>query len=212
MTGALFGLLTAVFFSGVGYYLLQRRYKDLEKSKLQEVENLRQQIEREIEAERKDLLLQVKDEALSSRQAVEQEARNQRAEMQRLERRLAQKEEALEKQMAVLSSREDALREKDRSLDVERVSLTAQIEKCREDLQAIARLSRDQARARLMKEIEAEARHEAAHLIHQIEEEARREGELRARGIVTTAIQRLAVDHVSETTVSVVPLPSDDIK
>jgi ribonuclease Y len=210
--GALAGLLTAAIVSFIAYFLFQRRQKSLDHSKSQEIENAKQQIARELETERKDLLLQTKDEALRLRQEVEQEAREQRAELQRLERRLAQKEEALDKQSAILEVREESLREKDRSLDEERASLAARLDQCREDLQTVARLSREQAQARLMKEIEAEARHEATHLIHQIEEEARNEGERRARAIVTTAIQRLAVDHVSETTVSVVPLPSDDIK
>jgi len=212
IAGALVGLLVAVIFSFIAYYLVRNKEKRLEESKRQEIEKIRQEIAREFDAERKDLLLQTKDEALRLRQDVEQEAREQRAELQRLERRLAQKEEALDKQTAILEAREESLREKDRSLDEERNTLSARLDQCREDLQTIARLSRDQARTRLMKEIEAETRHEAAHLIHQIEEEAKGEGERRARGIVTTAIQRLAVDHVSETTVSVVPLPSDDIK
>ena len=210
--GAAIGLVVAIVLSTIAYFIIQRRCDSLLARRQEEKDVITEELTRKFEAERKDLLIQVKDEALKLRETMEQEAREQRADLQRLERRLAQKEEAIDKQAAILDAREESLRDKDRSLDQERASLAGRLAQCQEDLERIARISRDQARARVMKDIEAEARHEAAHLIHLIEEEARIEGERRARSIVTTAIQRLAVDHVSETTVSVVPLPSDDIK
>ena len=85
-------------------------------------------------------------------------------------------------------------------------------EKHKTELERIAGLSMDDARTALMKETEDRARHDLARLVLQIEMEAKAEGDKRARSIITTAIQRIAADHVSETTVSVVPLPSDDVK
>lgn len=212
IAGPAIGLLTAVVFSVIISYFIHLRYKGLLARRREETDREKEDLTRKFEAERKDLLISAKDEALRLRENLEQEAREQRADLQRLERRLAQKEEAIDKQAAILDAKEEGLREKDRGLEKERAELAGRLSQCQDDLERIARISRQEARTRLMKDIEAEARHEAAHLIHQIEEDARREAESRARSIVTTAIQRLAVDHVSETTVSVVPLPSDDIK
>jgi ribonuclease Y len=205
------GLITLVIGAIVVWITIQKSRMQLaaERRMLQET---KERMERDHEDRHKDVLLQLKDEALQMHAEVEQETRTVRADLQRLERRLIDKEEVLEQQRRELQGERDALHARDHEIKLERLAVGALSEERRAELVRIAHMTEDDARSLLRHEMEAAARHEASHLIHQIEEEARVEGQRRARNIVTLAIQRLAIDHVSETTVSVVPLPSDDVK
>jgi ribonuclease Y len=172
----------------------------------------RQEIERAAEAEKKEVLLAARDEAHVIRQAAEQEAREQRAQVQRQEERVGHREEALDRRLQGLEQRETVLKARDEELhhlhEEARVLLLRQ----QQALEQAGGMSREEARAFLLKQVEADLRLDASRLVKQIEEEAREEGGNRARQIVVQAIQRCAVNQVSETTVSVVPLPSDEMK
>lgn len=172
----------------------------------------RQDIEREAEALRKETLLAARDEAHVIRQAAEQEARELRAQVQRLEERVGQREEALERRLGTLEGREADIKSHEREIQRLYEEATAQIVRQRDELERISGLSPDEARVFLLKQLEDELRLDAARMVKQIEEEAREEANRRARQIIVQAIQRCAVDQVSETTVSVVPLPSDEMK
>ena len=182
----------------------QRRLEDLSKQK--------EEAEREIEARRKEALVAAKEEVYRLRAEMERENREKRAEIGRLERRLATKEETLERRGEGLERREGALAEKEVEADRLREELKNLVTRQRADLERVAGLASEEARAQVLKAVEDESRLDAARLIREIEEKAKEEGERRARNIVTLAIQRCAVEQTTETTVSVVPLPSDDLK
>ena len=144
---------------------------------------------------------------------MENENREKRAEIQRLERRLAQKEENLDRRADSLEgagTSDTGARSADRSVCGRRWRRL--LAKQRQELQRLAGLSQEEARALFLKNIEDDSRHDAAKLMRDIEETARRDGERSARQIVTDIIQRVRVDQTSETTVSVVPLPNDEMK
>ena len=164
------------------------------------------------EARQKELLIEAREEALRLRTEVELDNKDKRAEMQRVERKLAQKEEILEDKLSSLDDQREALALQERAAQQHLQEAWDLKEQQRIELARVAGLSAEDARAVLMKDVENQARHDLARLVMQIENEARAEGEKRARSIVATAIQRIAADHVSETTVSVVPLPSEDVK
>ncbi len=164
-----------------------------------------EEAEREAKAIKKEALSEARAEANRIKQEAERDIREKRNEVQRMERRLEQKEDALTKKLEGLSRKEEELRQRQEELDRLRDEAMAR-------LQEIAGLTAEQARELLLKELEVEVQHRAGLLIKSYEEKIRREAERRAREILTTAIQRCAVDHTSEMTVSVVALPSDDMK
>jgi ribonuclease Y len=172
----------------------------------------REDIDKELEAHRKEVLLAAKEESLRIRSDAEQEIREKRAEIGRQERRLAQKEETLDKRTDILERRETILTEREVEADRLRGELNNLLLRQRSELERVANLSSEEARTYVLKHVEDETRMDAARLIRDIEEEAKREGDRRARNTILLAIQRCAVEQASETTVSVVPLPSDDLK
>ncbi len=177
-----------------------------------EAGKLRDDIQREIETRRKEVLLEARDEAHRMRAEVDNENREKRADIQRLERRLTQKEEQLDRRIDGLDRKEKALVTKETEVDKIRGELEGVLAQQRTELQRVAGLTADEAKQLLLKAVEDETRHDAARLIRDIEAQAREEADKRARDIVTLAVQRCAVDQTSETTVSVVPLPGDEMK
>ena len=177
-----------------------------------EARRLKEQTEKEIETKRKEVLIEAKDEAHRIRAEVDRENRDRRADIQRLERRLTQKEEVLDRRLENLERKEKALTAKEQEADKLRQETSDLIQKHREELQRISGLSVEEAKTLLLKMIEDETKHEAARLIRDIESQAREEADKKARNIISLAIQRCAVDQTSETTVSVVPLPNDEMK
>lgn len=167
---------------------------------------------REVEARRRELDIEAKSAALTYRAEVEAELKETRADLTRMERRLDQKEDALDRRLAALEEREQRLA--DRAAEVERRhdEIEQMVRSQRAELERISQLSEAEARAMLLQAVEDEMRLETARLLKDRLDEAEREAERRARSIVTLAIQRCAVEQVAETTVSVVPLPSDEMK
>ncbi|MCW3096971.1 MAG: metal dependent phosphohydrolase, partial [Chthonomonadaceae bacterium] len=149
---------------------------------------------------------------LQLRAEVENENREKRAEIQRLERRLSQKEENLDRRTDAQEEKERELRTRELHLQASRAEVEAHQIQHKQELQRLAGLSREEARQLFLKNVEEESRHDAAKLMREIESTAKRDGERKARQIVTDIIQRCSVDQVSETTVSVVPLPNDEMK
>ena len=201
------GLLLFAFYS---YYLKPQRDR-LQKQQAA-LDTEREQLAAQTEARRKEMLIEVREEALHLRGEAEQEHKDKRAEWQRVERKLAQKEETLDEKLAGLDSRHELIAVQERAAQTHLQEAWDDKERQKAALERVSGLSAEDARALLMKDVENQARFDLARLVMQIEAEARAEGEKRARGIITVAMQRIAADHVSETTVSVVPLPSDDVK
>ncbi|HLJ54961.1 MAG TPA: Rnase Y domain-containing protein, partial [Chthonomonadaceae bacterium] len=188
------------------------RVEELVRERLVEADRMKEAAQQSIESARKQAQLETKEAELQLRSEVENEHREKRAEIQRLERRLAQKEETLERRVDLLESRESQLHERDAAVAAARQEADALLQQQRDVLQRLAGLSREEARALFLKTVEDESRHDAAKLMREIEDAARRDGERRARRIVSDVIQRCSVDQTSETTVSVVPLPNDEMK
>jgi ribonuclease Y len=152
------------------------------------------------------------EELVRLRERLEQELAERRAEIGRLEERILQREESLERRLGDADARERALNERELTFQRRSEELEHAATEHVRALEGVAGMSRAQAKQALMKEIEADARHDVARHVRQAEEEARRDAVRRARSILSAAMQRLAAGHAAETTVSLVELPSDDMK
>lgn len=161
---------------------------------------------------KKEMILEAKEEVFKTRTEAEKENRERRAELQRTERRLFQREESLEKKLDGLEQREKELNKRESGLEKAEADIAALHDQQMAELERISGLSMEGAREILLENVEREARHDAALLLRDIEAKTREEADKRARNIVSLAIQRCAADQVAETTVSVVPLPNDEMK
>jgi ribonuclease Y len=168
--------------------------------------------EREAEKLTREALGVVKDEIGGMRREAEQEVRSRREEMKRSEQRLTQKEETIEKKLADVETRATEMDDRDKTLQKVRQQLEQAAEQHRQQLEAVARMTSQEAREALVTQVVDEAKRQAMSTVREIENRAREEGEERARKIVTIAIQRVASEQTAESTVSVFSLPSDDMK
>jgi ribonuclease Y len=156
--------------------------------------------------------LEAKEEVHRLRSELERESRERRNELQRLERRLVQKEEILDRKSEGIERKEENLAKKEQEIEKLRAELSGIYAKQVEELERLSGLTSEEARNILLASVEEEIKHETALMIKEIEAQAKEEADKRAREIITQAIQRCAADHVAETTVSVVPLPNDEMK
>jgi len=166
----------------------------------------------EAKAQSKEILLEAKDQALELRQEIEKEEKKRRVELQHQERRLQQRNENLDQRLESYERRERKLAATERRAEETRNQLEAVKEKQLRELERLSCLSQKEAEALLLERVESGVRQDAARVIREVEMATREEANKKARGIIALAIQRLASDEVAETTVSVVPLPSDDMK
>ncbi|OAT86696.1 ribonuclease Y [Desulfotomaculum copahuensis] len=164
------------------------------------------------EAKKREAILEAKEEVLKLRNEMERENKDRRSELQRLERRLVQKEETLDRKIEGIERKEETLNRKEAEIDQIKTSLQEVYQQQVGELERISGFTSEQARQQLLSDVEKEVQHEAALMIKEIENKAREEGEKKAREIISLAIQRCAADHVTETTVAVIPLPSDEMK
>ena len=164
------------------------------------------------ESKKKELLLEAKEEIHRSRTEYEKEVKERRAELSKQERRLQQKEETLDKKTDAFERKEEELAKKLQKV-ADTQAKADEICKAQQDtLEQISGLTQDQAKAYLLQSVEDEVRHERAMKIKEIEAQLKDEADEKAREILSTAIQRCAADHAAEVTVSVVPLPNDEMK
>ncbi len=202
------GVLCAAGGFGVAYLVTRKQQTDFAKEAEIKIEAMLA----EARAEEKDILLKAKDEALKTRTAAEQEAREARNESQRAERRLAQKEENIDRKVESIEQREKQITGKEQEAETAK----AEVERLRQEqvqqLERVATMNRDEAKAQLLQAVETEIRAEANKRVREIEFETKEEAEAKARKIIALAIQKYASDQVSESSVSVVPLPSEDMK
>ena len=193
---------------GVSYALLRRRQTD--GSHVLEVKA--QQTVLEAETQAKEKLLEAKEEAVKVRTAAEQEAREYRAQSQQIEKRLLQKEENLDRKGEDLNRRERELGNQQKALDEIKTKLEESFREQEKELQRIANMTRQEAQGILMAQVEQDLRNEVARKVRESELAARDESDRRAREIVTESIQRIAADQTAEVSVSVLPLPTDELK
>jgi len=189
-------------------YVAEARIRSAEEAARRIIE----EAQKEAEAKKREAIVEAKDEAFRLKREAEHEIREQRAELQRLERRLIQREESQDRKAEALEQRERALSEKEVELSKARDEVNAVFARHRAELERISGLTAEQAREQLLRQIEEAARDDALQIVKKIEAEAREEADRRAREIIALAIQRCAADHTADVTVSVVPLPSDDMK
>ena len=168
--------------------------------------------ERTADSKKREALLEAKEENQKLRQELEKELKERRNEISRQERRINQKEETLDKKTETLERKEQSLNGRLRSLDKKEHEITEIKQKQTEELERISGMTREEAKNILVREIEVSARHDAAVMVKEIEQEAKDTAEKKAKNIVALSIQKVAADHVAETTVSVVNLPSDEMK
>ncbi|HZU78037.1 MAG TPA: ribonuclease Y [Dehalococcoidia bacterium] len=166
----------------------------------------------EAETRQKEVLLEAKEEAIRLRTQTELELRERGNEVQRQERRIVQKEESLDRKAEAFERRERALAAREQELEETRAKLEELRAQRLAEIERIAQLSSQEARDLLMAEVEREVREDAVRRVQQIEAEYRETANRRAREILVAAIQRVSSDVTAETTVSVVPIPSDDMK
>ena len=178
----------------------------------QKAKNLILDAENRSETMKKEAILEAKEEAHRLRSEAERDARERRAEVQRSERRLIQKEEALDRKIANIEKKEESITHKEQTLIDKQKELDAFIAKQTEELERISGYTAEEAKAILLSSMEKEVRHDASIMIKEIESKAKEEADKKAKYIITGAIQRCAADHVAESTVSVVNLPNDEMK
>jgi len=166
----------------------------------------------EATAKNEDMLAKAREEAVKVRQASETDSRERRYELQRLERRFSQKEERLDRKLESVERRERGLADREKEVEDIKVQLEELRSKEVHQLELVSGLSSEEAKQQLLQAVELEISEEASRRVREWEERIKDEADDRAREILATAIQRCATDVVSETTVSVVPLPSDDMK
>jgi len=198
------------FFAGVTYR------KKVAESKLGSAEvhaeNLIEEAKRNAEARAKEMLLEAKEESIKTKNEAEKDAKERRNELQRLEKRLLQKEEVLERKIDDAQKKEDQVKKKEEKLDTKQQEVDEAIANQHKELERIAGMTKDEAKQSLIASIEQEAKFESAKMVRDIELRAKTEADRKAKDILASAVQRCAVDHVAETTVSVVNLPSDEMK
>ena len=164
------------------------------------------------ETTKKEALLEVKEESIRTKNDLEKETKERRAELQRYEKRVLAKEEAVEKRSDALEHRENKLSSKEEQLRQREARVEELSQKRVQELERISGLTSEQAKEYLLKTVEEDVKHDTAKMVRELESQAKEEADKKAKEYVVNAIQRCAADHVAETTISVVQLPSDEMK
>ena len=213
----LLGIAAGLVVGGVIFFILGVTYR--KKVAEKEIGSAEEEAKRIIneairggENKKREMLLEAKEEIHKSRTENEKEVKERRSELQKQERRLQQKEESLDKKLDIHEKKEEELAKKIANVQAQQEEVTSLKRSQMEMLEKISGLTQDEAKAYILKGVEDDVRHETAMKIKEIEDQMKDEADQKAREIITTAIQRCAADHAAEVTVSVVPLPNDEMK
>ncbi|RKY43391.1 MAG: ribonuclease Y [Candidatus Omnitrophota bacterium] len=211
------GIAIGIFLLGylLRGYISRKRANSAESKASQILE----QAEKEVQSKMKEAELEAKDLLYKTRIEFEEQTREKREELASLEKRLMQKEENIDRKVDILDKKEKEINafqqkveEKERWVNSKTIELNRILQEEKDKLQRISRLTAEEAKDLLLKKMESEVRHEASIMIKRIEDEAKETAQKKARNIISLAIQRCSADHVTETTVSVVNLPNDEMK
>lgn len=164
------------------------------------------------DAKKREASLEVKEETIKERHDFEKETKERRAELQKYEQRVLSKEETVEKKATVLERKEQSLTAKEKNIDTEKAQLQELQAKHLQELERISGLTSDQAKEQLLSAVKEDVKHETAMYVKEMETRAKEDARKKAKEYVVTAIQKCAVDHVAETTISLVQLPNDEMK
>lgn len=210
--GIIYVIIGAIIGIILGYYIR----KNIGERKIKNAEVLASQIEEDAKKEgdslKKELMLEAKEEIHKLRTEAERENRERRSEIQRLEKRILNKEENLDRRARSVERKEESLIRRGRKLEEKESSIEELYNQQVLELEKLSGLTSKEAREILLNDIKKEITHESAVMIREMELQAKEEAEKKAREIISTSIQRYAADHVAETTVTVVSLPNDEMK
>ena len=209
-------LVTLVIAAPVSAYVAINYRKKVVESKIGSAEEKAREIIDEAlktaETKKREAQLETKEESIRVKNELDREIKERRAEAQRYERRVQQKEENIEKKADAIEKKEASLAAREDRLSKQREEVSKLNEQRLQELERISGLTSEQAKEYLLKIVEDEVKHESAVMIKEMETRAKEEADKRAKEYVVTAIQKCAADHVSETTISVVQLPNDEMK
>lgn len=196
----------------LSFALKSRQAMEIRKNAETEARSLLDKAKKEAEEQKKIKLLEAENEAHRKKSEGERDLKQRNAELQRLERRLMQREEHLDRKIEGAEQKEKHLQEKERHLDkLKEEAQEVRAEEIRK-LESLAGVTAEEAKGMLLKSLDQEIRHEKALMIRKVEQETKQDLEARTREIIVGAIQRYTADHTAESTVSIVPLPSDEMK
>lgn len=209
-------IITALIVFTISWILFVTIYKKNYEAKVGKAEEKSREIIDEAQsiAERKkrETLIEAKEESIRTKNELEKEARERRAEVQRYERRVLNKEENLEKKAEALEKKEAGLVSKEEALARKKKDVEALYDKEIAELERISGYTSEQAKEYLLKTVEDDVKHDTAKMIKDLESKAKEEADKKAKEYIVTAIQKCAADHVTESTISVVQLPNDEMK
>jgi len=199
----------------VGYYvrlvLAQRKVSHAEAEADKIIKKAQEKLDEAAKRE-KEIIITAKEEASKIRERIEKEEQQRRGEISDLDKRLRQKDETLDKRAMELDKKQEAVFEQDKEIKSIKEEILKIREQQEEKLSAIAKLTKDEAKELLLKRAEKDAKEDIVKLMHDIESQAREEADVKARDIISAAIQRYAGETAVETTTNVVPIPSDEMK
>ncbi len=164
------------------------------------------------DAKKREASLEVKEETIKARHDFEKETKERRTELQKYEQRVLSKEETVEKKATILERKEQSLASKEKNIETEKAQLQELQAKHLQELERISGLTSDQAKEQLLSAVKEDVKHETAMYVKEMETRAKEDARKKAKEYVVTAIQKCAVDHVAETTISLVQLPNDEMK
>ena len=205
-------LISAVIFTFVGMFVRKKIAESKMQSAESEAKKILEMANIEAENKKKEEIFKAKEEIMNARKDLDQEIRERRGEVQSKERRLIQKEENLERKQSIMDKKEKDLEKKYQELDEKRNDINEIFNKQMNELQKISGLSKEDAKKQLLFEMEKQLTTEKANLVREMEAKVKEEAEKNAKEVISYAIQKCAADHSSETTVSIVSLPNDDMK
>ena len=208
----LFVVVALLLGFAVGYFLRKHLAEAKIASAEAEAKKIIKTAVEQAEAKKREAILEAKEEVLRFRNEAEREYKERRNELQKIERRLLQKEENLDRKIEMNEKREESLCLKEQEIEKLKLETEEVLNQQKAELERISGMTSEEAKQTLIESIKQEVQSDAALLVKEIEQKAKEEGERRARDIITLAIQRCAADHVADVTVAVVPLPNDDMK
>ena len=211
---AIIVLVLGILLILAGLYLIKSNKDKAEKigNAEEKARNIIDEALKAAETQKREGLLELKEETLRNKNELERESKERRSELQKFEKRVLAKEEALDRKADSLEKRESQLTSREDKLNKRQAEVDALSEKRVQELERISGLTSEQAKDYLLKTVEDEVKHETAMLVKELETRAKEEAGKKAKEYVVTAIQKCAADHVAETTISVVPLPNDEMK
>ena len=211
---AIIVLVLGILLILAGLYLIKSNKDKAEKigNAEEKARNIIDEALKAAETKKREGLLELKEETLRNKNELERESKERRSELQKFEKRVLAKEEALDRKADSLEKRESQLTSREDKLNKRQAEVDALSEKRVQELERISGLTSEQAKDYLLKTVEDEVKHETAMLVKDLETRAKEEAGKKAKEYVVTAIQKCAADHVAETTISVVPLPNDEMK